>query len=142
WTTMSSDPVPIDTAAMGCRQAYSILTTDGFWNETWSSGTPGNADGTKGSKIAGPNGQSYTYTAVAPYSDSNSSTLADVAMKYWKTDLQSTITNEVPPSTEDPAFWQHMTTFTMGLGFTPTGIAPSGTTIDQVFNWANGGTAI
>ena len=142
WTTMSSDPVPIDTAAMGCRQAYSILTTDGFWNETWSSGTPGNADGTKGSKIAGPNGQSYTYTAVAPYSDSNSSTLADVAMKYWKTDLQSTITNEVPPSTEDPAFWQHMTTFTMGLGFTPTGIAPSGTTIDQVFNWTNGGAAI
>jgi type IV pilus assembly protein PilY1 len=35
-----------------------------------------------------------------------------------------------------------MTTFTMGLGFTPTGISPTGTTVQQIFNWANGGTAI
>lgn len=141
WSTMSSDPNPTDTSELACRQAYTILTTDGFWNGSLSGG-PGNADGINGTKVTGPNSQSYTYTAAAPYSDSYSNTLADVAMKYWETDLRSSTSNEVPTSTEDPAFWQHMTTFTLGLGFTPTGISPSGTTIDQIFAWANGGTAI
>lgn len=90
----------------------------------------------------GSNGQSYTYTAGAPYADSYSDTLADSAMYYWLSDLRPSSDNKVPTSTEDPAFWQHMTTFTLGLGFTPTGISPNGTTIDQIFNWANGGTAI
>lgn len=94
----------------------------------------------------GPNGQTYTYDADArplkPYADTYANTLADVAMYYWLTDLRGAVDNEVPTSTEDPAFWQHMTTFTLGLGFTPTGITPSGTTIDQVFRWANGGAPI
>ena len=139
WETSSSD-----TTKYACRQSYAILTTDGFWN----GGNPnvGNADGTdgdvNGNAVTGPNGRTYTYSAVAPYSDSQSNTLADVAMYYWKNDLQTGVLNEVPTSTEDPAFWQHMTTFTVGLGFDPEGISPSGTTVDQIFSWANGGTAI
>jgi type IV pilus assembly protein PilY1 len=77
-------------------------------------------------------------------------------MKYWATDLMSgsggttNIANEVPTSPEDPAFWQHMTTFTLGLGFTP--VDGMGTTTpsddvalastDKIFAWANGGSAI
>lgn len=129
-----------DTTAYACRQSYTILTTDGFWNG--SSPNVGNVDGTNGSQITDPNGLTYTYNAAAPYSDGNSNTLADVAMKYWETDLQPTMNNEVPTSSEDPAFWQHMVTFTLGLGFAPTGISPTGTTIDQIFSWANGGTPI
>jgi len=139
WETSSTD-----TTELACRQSYTILTTDGFWNGTLSSG-PGNADGTAGPTNTGPNGQSYTYKNVAPYADSQSNTLADVAMKYWKNDLRpgtGGIANEVPPSTDDPAFWQHMTTFTLGLGFTPVGITPTGTTIQQIFDWANGGAPI
>ncbi|MDI3260964.1 MAG: PilC/PilY family type IV pilus protein [Sinobacteraceae bacterium] len=132
-----------DTTKLACRQSYTILTTDGFWNESNSqAGNPGNVDGTKGPTVTGPNGQSYTYVTAPPYSDSYSNTLADVAMKYWKNDLRTDIANEVPVNTEDPAFWQHMTTFTLGLGFTPTGIKPSGTTVDQIFAWANGGASI
>jgi type IV pilus assembly protein PilY1 len=136
-----------DNTKYACRLSYTILTTDGFWNESTSSfNGPGNADGTSANTaITGPNGQSYQYAAKAPYSDSYSNTLADVAMKYWQTDLQGGtggLLNEVPTSTADPAFWQHMTTFTLGLGFTPKNISPSGTTIDQIFNWANGGAAI
>jgi type IV pilus assembly protein PilY1 len=81
-----------------------------------------------------------------------SNTLADVAMYYWNHDLQDgntyngnasyNLDNEVPTSSEDPAFWQHMTTFTMGLGFTPVGISPTGTTVSQILDWADGGTAI
>ncbi|MDP3857784.1 MAG: hypothetical protein Q8Q73_08500, partial [Stagnimonas sp.] len=88
----------------------------------------------------GSNGQTYTFTAAAPYADSVSNTLADTAMYYWLSDLRPSLDNKVPTSTEDPAFWQHMTTFTLGLGFTPTNISPTGTTIPQIFNWANGGT--
>ncbi len=143
WTTMSTDPgygLADQPSNIACRQAYAILTTDGFWNENFTG--PGNADGTNGATVIGPNGQSFTYTASSPYADGYSNTLADVAMKYWETDLQPSIINSVPPSTNDPAFWQHMTTFTIGLGFTPTGITPAGTTMGQVFNWANGGVAI
>lgn len=141
WQVMSSDPVPAGTTTeLACRQSYTILTTDGFWNDSFTG--PGNADGSNGTAVTGANGQKYTYTAAAPYSDSYSNTLADVAMKYWETDLRTGTSNEVPTSSEDPAFWQHMTTFTLGLGFTPSGISPSGTTIPQIFNWANGGSAI
>ncbi len=148
WSTMSSDPDPTTNAGkeLACRQSYTILTTDGFWNG-YDLGNP-NIDGTDGTAVAGPNGQSYTYKAAAPYKDSTSDTLADVAMKYWETDLRGGVTgtpntpNEVPISTEDPAFWQHMTTFTLGLGFTPTGITPTGTTIKQIFDWANGGASL
>jgi type IV pilus assembly protein PilY1 len=129
-----------DTTELGCRQSYLIATTDGFWNDSYTSA--GNVDGTAGSQVRGANGQTYTYSPAAPYSDSYSNTLADVAMKYWVTDLQTSVANEVPTSTEDPAFWQHMTTFTVGLGFTPTGISPSGTTVDQIFAWADGGASI
>ncbi|MFC5526419.1 pilus assembly protein [Rhodanobacter ginsengisoli] len=141
WQTSSTD-----TTELACRQAYTILTTDGFWNGSDLGND--NIDNTDGPTIAGPNNQSYSYVAASPYKDSASDTLADVAMKYWKTDLMSSTTgtsdiaNEVPTSTDDPAFWQHMTTFTLGLGFTPQGITPTGTTIDQIFSWANGGTAI
>ncbi|MDI3261401.1 MAG: PilC/PilY family type IV pilus protein [Fulvimonas sp.] len=200
WTTMSSDPDPTGNASteLACRQAYTILTTDGFWNGTTPSGI-GDQDGTAGPTISNPNGDSSTYAPKLPYTDRDltpttqttpascdrgysltlqgglykctkknstdktptcssgwtlsndqgtcsktvipagiSDTLADVAMKYWKTDLRTTA-NEVPTNTEDPAFWQHMVTFTMGLGFTPR-YADQKTPIpmDQVFAWANG----
>ena len=140
WSTMSSDPSSVSSnTEIACRQSYTILTTDGFWNEDDNSFTSvGNADNTAAT-INGPNGLSYTYTPAAPYQDSNSNTLADVAMHYWITPLRgSTDIYEVPTNTADPAFWQHMTTFTMGLGFTPTGISPTGTTVSQIFSWANG----
>jgi type IV pilus assembly protein PilY1 len=139
WSTMSTDPVVITTPELACRQSYTILTTDGFWNESNSPGV-GNFDGTSATTaITGPNQQSYTYTAVAPYSDTTSNTLADVAMKYWATDLRTSTANEVPTNSEDKAFWQHMVTFTMGLGFSPL-YADQATPIpvDQVFAWANG----
>jgi len=43
-------------------------------------------------------------------------TLADIAMYYWQNDLQPTIPNNLMGTQKDPAFWQHMQTFTIGLG--------------------------
>ncbi len=48
--------------------------------------------------------------------DGYSNTLADVAYKYWKTDLRADLADKVPTSTADPANWQHLVNFTVGLG--------------------------
>ncbi|WP_430389217.1 pilus assembly protein [Dyella sp. 20L07] len=142
WSTMSTDPDPSYKSELACRQSYTILTTDGFWNEDFSS--VGNVDGTDGISAIPhptPGSQDYIYKAVAPYADNTSDTLADVAMKYWLTDLRPNTDNSVPVSTEDPAYWQHMTTFTLGMGFMPTGIKPDGTTVEQIATWASSGKA-
>jgi type IV pilus assembly protein PilY1 len=90
---------------LGCRQSFTILTTDGYYNDASSSvtainGSIGNADGDKG----------------APYADSRSLTLADIAMYYYANDLRSDIPNKVPTSDDDTADWQHMVTFGVALG--------------------------
>ncbi|MDH7454170.1 PilC/PilY family type IV pilus protein [Luteimonas composti] len=114
------------SAQLACRQNFTILTTDGYWND-WSnypSGSRvGNADGTSSDTINEPStGASYTYTASAPFSDSHGGsegTLADVAMHYWKTDLREGMRNIVPTNgSTNPAFWQHMVTFGLSIGLT------------------------
>ena len=104
------------TAHVECRQSFSILMTDGIWNG--SNPNVGNADNTAGPTHTNPdpNGSDFTYSAVSPFADGHSNTLADVAMKYWKNDLRTDLDNDVPTGTVDPAFWQHMATFTIGLG--------------------------
>ncbi len=96
-----------------CRQNFSILTTDGYWNE----GTLGsNQDNTNGPSHANADGETYQYVPQNPYKDGFTGTLADVAMRYWKTDLRTDMTNNVPFSDDDPAFWQHMVTFGISIG--------------------------
>ncbi|WP_223627759.1 pilus assembly protein [Thermomonas beijingensis] len=120
-----------------CRQNFAILTTDGYWN----GGTAGTGDVdssaqptiTGAPKQKGDPNQSYTYSPTKPYSDGTttwSSTLADVAMKYWVTDLRTDIAamgttaspagNNVPTTEDDPAFWQHMVTFGISIGMKTT----------------------
>jgi type IV pilus assembly protein PilY1 len=101
-----------------CRQNFSILTTDGYWNETNYSDVVGEQDSTAGPTITNPRGASYTYEPAPPYAGKpgDANTLADVAMRYWKSDLRSDLENVVAVSAEDPAFWQHMTTFGISIG--------------------------
>jgi type IV pilus assembly protein PilY1 len=101
------------TADKACRRAYHLLVTDGYWSGSTTS--VGNSDNTDGAVITGP-GRNYQYDSDRPYRDSNSDTLADYAMEYWKTDLRTDLANIVEPSAENPAFWQHMVNFTVGLG--------------------------
>lgn len=108
--------------SLSCRQNYLVFATDGDWNG--DTGLNTNQDGTAGSTITGPGGQTYTYSAASPYQDSYSSTLADNAMRYWKRDIQSGLPNDVPTNSQDPAFWQHMVMFGVGLGVNGTGDLP------------------
>ena len=104
-----------------CRQNYQILMTDGYWNGDAAStaGATANVDNSPGSLMttAGVTpAASYTYAPTSSYLDAYSDTLADVAMFYWVNDLRSDLDNKVPTSAKDPAFWQHLVNFTVGLG--------------------------
>ncbi|AFJ03455.1 Type IV fimbrial biogenesis protein PilY1 [Methylophaga frappieri] len=103
---------------LACRQSFNILMTDGYWNG--NSPGVGNSDNNNGSEHSDPEDNVYQYTPTRPYRDDSSNTLADVAMHYWKRDLRADLENQVPISGSNPAFWQHLVNFTVGLGVTGT----------------------
>lgn len=112
-----------------CRQSYTIFMTDGYWNDATAStsGARANTDGSNGPTVThANNADTYSYVAKSPFSDSRSNTLADVAMYYWKRDIcpSTAMINNVPVSSKDPAFWQHMVLYGIGLGV-PTQIDPT-----------------
>lgn len=110
-----------NTPHLECRRNYSVLMTDGYWSGSDVSGSPGNNnDGSDNPTHVGPTGASYTYKAVSPFKDNRDDTLADVAMYYWKNDLRDDLDNVVAINKRNPAFWQHMVTFGVGLGVTGT----------------------
>lgn len=121
----AEEPYVTEGTELSCRKNFHILFTDGGWNKD-SNDYGGNVDNTAATL---PDGVSYT--ARAPYMDSSSHSLSDIAFEYWKTDLRTDLTNNVTAytvdrsgtSTEqywnaknDPATWQHMVNFTIGLG--------------------------
>ncbi|HEV7123604.1 MAG TPA: hypothetical protein VGN24_09300, partial [Rhodanobacter sp.] len=151
WQTMTNDPgyTSGSTTPFTCRAAFTILTTDGFWNgDPPTVADMANAANVDGTLNTVPAGRTVThYTAVDPYqggaiAGGAEPSLADVATYYWENDLNTSLGNEVAITTSDPASWQHMTTYTIGLGVNPVGITPAGTTVSQIFGWANGGAAI
>lgn len=139
-------------AQLSCRQNFAILTTDGYWNGgRVSTGTRG--DGNDGSVITNglattdPNYKSYQYKQALPYKDDNDNTLADVAMRYWKTDLRTDLDNNVPSGYSkvagendqvgrDPAFWQHMVTFAISIGLKAKSGLSSVSEVTSATTWA------
>ncbi|MFA5626935.1 MAG: PilC/PilY family type IV pilus protein [Thiohalomonadaceae bacterium] len=119
------------SSQLACRQNFSILTTDGYWNSVKTS--MGNIDNTNGDKITGTKGQEYQYIPSRPYMDGNSNTLADVAMHYWKTDLRKDMINNVPTTAKNPAFWQHMRTYGISIGEKGT-LTPDQETLTKLAN--------
>ncbi len=136
WRTNPSDS---SSALLECRQNYAILMTDGYYNDGNSGGEH---DNNNGSTITSPKGTSYTYTPRSPFASSASNTLADIAMNYWKNELDAgwsageKLDNTVPTTTQNPAFWQHMVTFGVGFGVTGT-VNPT-----TAFNAITGGGSV
>jgi type IV pilus assembly protein PilY1 len=112
-----------DAVIASCQKNFALLTTDGYWN------------GTGGFELNGTTAMGdYDNSGPPPFFDGSGvqntssatsvGTLADVAMYYYINDLRSPVmvsgediwANNVPPSGRDTATWQHMTTFTLGLG--------------------------
>ena len=121
---------------ISCRKSYAIMFTDGGWNQAVNST---DIDGKNGPTITDGAGRSYQYVPAAPYKDNFGGTLADMAMFYWNRDLRSDLANNVPTSTNDPAFWQHLVTHTVGFGVTGT-LDPETTDLSTVV-WPNPGSS-
>jgi hypothetical protein len=110
---------PVAPAPAGlCQQQFTLLFTDGVWNNSFSG--IGNEDANNaGSPFDG-----------GFFADGNSNTLGDIAMFYYETDLHGTLANRVPTTERDRSLaapdaftdgsnlvmHQHMTTFTVGFG--------------------------
>ena len=130
---------------ISCRQNFTILTTDGYWNNDSGYTAVNEQDDNNGSTITGPGGKTYTYTPKTPYSSDDGNTLADVAMYFWKRDLRTDLTNNVPTSTTDdshpklgdPAFWQHMVTFGISIGLSGSTGWASIEDVPQNASWPN-----
>ena len=110
-----------DSSHATCRRSYSMLMTDGYYNDNaFSLGSTTDYDSTGVTVTSSP--RTFQYSPTGPYSDNTVSgtkapnTLADVAMKYWLTDLRTDLGNSVKPVSADPAYWQHMTFYAVGLG--------------------------
>ena len=139
------------TGAVGneytCRKSFHILSTDGYWNgdPAGTAAARANNDSFTGTTPpkGGTGGTTYAFSDTAtsttdslvgrftinPFSDgtvTQSDTLADVAAYYWRNDLRPGLNNDVFTSNRDPAFWQHVTMYTVGLGISGTGGVTAG----------------
>ncbi len=111
--------VPAGTAtSTNCRSANQVasagLTIGATTFTTTSSPTIAAVGAVTTTSTTPINTDNTVETTTTSGGDSNS--LADVAEYYWKTDLRSSLENNVPANSSDSATHQHMSTFTIGLG--------------------------
>ncbi len=134
-------------AELACQQNFHITLSDGYWNS--AAGNSGNIDATDAVLPDGVN-YPDNMPAFNYIRDNTGSTVADNAFKYWSEDLRPGLPNRVPrfiddytdhlgntvavasgsnwwDNTElywnpqnDPANWQHMVNFNIGLGVSGT----------------------
>lgn len=114
----------VTSPAYACRPSFHVLMTDGMWNSAMTVDTDDNA------AIASlPDGTAYS--PRTPFKDPTKNTLADLAFKYWATDARPNLKNDLKPliaatnadanarywdPRNNPATWQHMVNYTVGLG--------------------------
>lgn len=116
-TASYTNPILPSAEGGACQKNFSILMTDGYYNDGNFNAAVNNADANTTNVYDGP-----------PYADNFSDTLADIAMHYYKNDLDTGLSNNVPPSGIDTAPHQHMTTYTVAfgvIGTLDTSIAPT-----------------
>lgn len=129
-----NDGVNTTKNTYACRPSYHVMMTDGLW-QTNLSPTTGITRRDGDSFTLPEGGRNYPeapHTSIY-FDNASAYTVADVAMNYWANDLRPTLENKVPAYTpykndnpamqfwdprNNPATWQHMSNFIMGLGLT------------------------
>jgi type IV pilus assembly protein PilY1 len=123
-----------------CRRSVSLLMTDGIWN----SDSVSSVQNATNASVSLPTGHTYssgnTWTPSYPYTDTNSNSIADIAMYFWSKDLAPTIDNKITPyfsdrsgsaseqwvnPKNDPATWQHLSTHAISLGLGSVLVSPN-----------------
>ena len=101
-----------DPVQLSCQQNFTLLTSDGYWNDSFSMPS-GQSDQDN------VNSATRFCTRENGCFDGNigaTNTLSDVALYFYRRDLRPAMDNNVPVSAKDPNPAQHMTTLTLGLG--------------------------
>jgi len=136
----ANNPGVTGSGQYSCRRNYHVLMTDGIWTADRVSDLTGNNHDNNGEWL--PDGSRYQNTLpyAQIYADPTPLTLSDMAFNYWKIDLAPGLSNNLSPVTTEedsdgngvldsaetiywnpknnPASWQHMVNFTVGLGLT------------------------
>ena len=97
-----------------CQQAFAIVMTDGYYNGSYSDSRNHDNDG-----LLFDGSTSSWVSSVwdgSPFGDTSTSTLADIAMKYYETDLSVDLQNLVPKNKYDKATHQHMVVYGVSFG--------------------------
>lgn len=148
-----------------CRPNFHILMAGSAWDDTgiqYCNGAAcGDKDGsTQSFPITTVNGTT-SYTPAAPFSDgtpANSNSLADIAFHYWVTDLRpdaampndkllpyyvdrmGTLTQQDMNPKNDPARWQHLVNYVVGVGL-GRALGYNGPNTPPPVNWGDTGQA-
>jgi type IV pilus assembly protein PilY1 len=103
WDAKSDDDTDAcDDSGGECQRAYVIAMTDGYYNQKFYS-------------LANIDSNS-AYNTDAVFTDGVPYTLADVAMYFYKIDLDSSLGDNVPRKGFDDNAKQHMVTYTVAFG--------------------------
>ncbi len=130
--TTATDTTASRKLHASCRRSYAMMITDGYYNDQAESVNVGEVDATAKTLTGStPAGATLTFVykgTERPYAQSTASnTMADVAMKYWITDLRTDLTNNVRQvadtlvdgvitSKGNESFWQNMGFYGVSLG--------------------------
>jgi type IV pilus assembly protein PilY1 len=140
-TAPGSPSCPVQAAPEGeCQANYTLLFSDGEWNENFNFANHDAQTPTDPSPSAFDGGK---------FADGFSATLADVAMFYYERDLHPSLANRVGVTTRDQqnapvsafgnngeTMHQHMKTFTVGFGLTGNfTLADLPTSYTTAFGW-------
>ncbi len=145
----SHRPGTTQAPELACRRAYQVLFTDGQWtggpgshsNWEYTENQPETSYKIEADSVNWTLPDDKPYTQQRPYKGpavNGSSSLADLAFKYWATDLQQgdSFPNDVRPQmpvsspqaygtatvdpywnpANNPATWQHLVTYAIGFG--------------------------
>lgn len=107
---MTPDPVQYS-----CQRNFTILTTDGYWNGNAGINLSGNYIGNEDNVDGGYTSHTIGAYDPNPVPTNDYNSLADIAAYFYKTDLRSSMNNDVPTSAEDPNPAQHMVTYAIGM---------------------------
>lgn len=117
-----------DPMQYACQRNYTMLSTDGYWNEAETKTTSGGTDYSTITQVDGTTtigDQDSSASVLRPYYENAkvSNTLADVAQYYYTTDIRSTILGTSKNTAGNDvgadntlAGQQRMYTYTIGLG--------------------------
>ncbi|MEX8518039.1 MAG: pilus assembly protein [Leptothrix sp. (in: b-proteobacteria)] len=106
-----------DPIKYSCQRNFALVSTDGYWNSSAESGSyiPAKLNNTTlVDQQDGNEARPMKDSATGGTGSSNA--LADVAEYYWITDLRPDLINNVAPLPTDTATYQHLNTYTIGLG--------------------------